>query len=132
MKNHEEKAGLCALGRIFGFEPRIGIALISYVGNARGVFDLPQEELDYLLGPFSKYKGLIDGRAYETALQELGDLSKMGISYCGWTENEDYPSILRECPDPPIGLYVRSETPCSQLWLPQRKISVVGTRDISS
>ena len=132
MKNLEEKAGLCALGRIFGFEPRIGIALISHAGNARAVFNLPQEELDFLLGPFSKYKGQIDGRAYESATKELGDLSNMGISYCGWTEDEEYPSALKECPDPPIGLYVRSETPCSELWTPQKKIAIVGTRDISS
>ncbi len=132
MKNIEEKAGLCALGRIFGFEPKIGIALISHVGNAREVFSLPQEELDFLLGPFSKYKGQIDGRAYESATKELCSLADMGISYCGWTEGEEYPSILKECPDPPIGLYVRSETPCSELWTPGKKIAIVGTRDISS
>ena len=54
MKHQEEKASLCALGRIFGFEPKTAIALIEMSGSARNVFNLDREELDKILGPFSR------------------------------------------------------------------------------
>jgi DNA processing protein len=38
---------------------------------------------------------------------------------------------LKECPDAPAGLYIRSVTPPEELWLPSRSIAVIGTRDIS-
>ena len=55
MKHQEEKASLCALGRIFGFEPKTAIALIEMSGSARNVFNLDREELDKILGPFSRH-----------------------------------------------------------------------------
>ena len=42
-----------------------------------------------------------------------------------------YPPLLAECPDAPVGLYIRSATPPEQLWTGMRSVSVVGTRDIS-
>ena len=52
MKNIEEKSCLCALNRIFGFKPKIGLALISHLGNASEAFKLGQDDLDRLLGPY--------------------------------------------------------------------------------
>lgn len=131
MKNQEEKASLCALGKIFGFEPKIANALITEIGSARKIFDLKEDELNMLLGPFSKYKGHITPDALENASRELEMLESQGIAYSGITEEEEYPAILKECPDPPVGIYIRSETPAEKLWLPEKKIAVVGTRDIS-
>lgn len=131
MKNQEEKASLCAMGKIFGFEPKIGNALITEMGSARKVFDLKEGELEELLGPFSKHKGQLTHDALEKASRELEVLEEKGIAYCGITEENEYPAILKECADPPIGIYIRSETPAEKLWIPERKIAIVGTRDLS-
>ena len=130
MKNDEEKYSLCALNRIFGFEPKIAHALISHIGSASGVFSLSERETDSLLGPWSRYKGQICRKALEEAAEEVERLKRAGISFIGMSE-DDYPCILAECEDAPIGLYIRSTTPPSELFAPERKIAVVGTRDIS-
>lgn len=130
MKNIDEKASLCALGRIFGFEPKTALALISHCGDAKSIFRLGKDELEALLGPYSRHRGEICPEKQEEAYRELTDLQSKGIRYIGFTE-ENYPEILKECEDPPVGLYIRSETPEDELWIPSRKISIVGTRDIS-
>ena len=130
MEQHEEKACLCALNRIFGFSPKIGLALISHTGSAADVFRIGKRELEELLGPYSRHKGEITWKAVEEASTELAALSERDISFIGWTEN-DYPSLLHECEDAPVGLYVRSKTPLKELWKPCRRIAVVGTRDIT-
>lgn len=129
MENFEEKACLCALNRIFGFEPKIGLALISHLGSATEVFSLSKDELTSLLGPHSKYKGRICRKSVDEAAEELTRLTGIGVRFCGITE-QFYPSLLKECEDSPIGLYIKSETPLSELWQGY-SISVVGTRDIS-
>lgn len=130
MEITHEKACLCALNRIFGFEPKIALALISHLGSAAGVFELKTEEISRLLGPHSKHGGSISGRALDQAYAELESLSGKGISFCGWSE-ESYPPLLKECEDAPAGLYVRCSGDPGKLWLRRRVIAVVGTRDIS-
>ena len=53
MENIEEKACLCALNRIFGFEPKIGTALLEHFGSAAEVMKLSRKDQDLLLGPHS-------------------------------------------------------------------------------
>lgn len=130
MANQDEKYSLCALNRIFGFEPKMAHALISHIGNAADIFRLPEKEVNLLLGPWSKYKGRISRKSFEDAAEEVEKLRTHGISFLGYTEN-GYPGILAECEDAPIGLYVRSRTPADKLFHSERRIAVVGTRDIS-
>lgn len=130
MGNLEEKACLCALNKIFGFAPKIGLALISHTGSAAEVFRIEGKEMDELLGPHNRYRGLMSMKAVDQAAKELADMESRGISFVGWSE-EDYPPLLQECEDAPIGLYVRSTTPMDELWKPQKRIAVVGTRDIT-
>ncbi len=131
MENQEEKASLCALNKIFGFEPKKAIALISALGNASNVFRLEKDELNNILGPYSRHIGMITPKSVEEVAKELETLEKQGIRFIGLTE-EEYPSLLKECPDAPIGLYIRSSTPASELFSPTRKIAIIGTRDLSS
>ena len=131
MENQEEKASLCALNRIFGFEPKKAIALISAFGNASNVFRLGKDELENILGPYSRHAGMIAPKSLEEAAKELETLEKQGIQFSGWTE-ETYPSLLKDCPDAPIGLYIRSSTHDADLFSAKRKIAVIGTRDLSS
>ena len=130
MENNEETYSLCALNRIFGFEPKAAHALISHFGNAAEIFRMTEKELDMVIGPWSKYKGKICPRAVEEAARELESLSSGNISFLGCTE-PDYPQLLLDCEDAPVGLYVRSLTPLRELFASKRRIAVVGTRDIS-
>ena len=130
MENFKEKSCLCAMNRIFGFEPKIGLELIAQLGSAASLFNLNDKELDLLLGHLPKYRDRITRAAVEAEERELEYLQSSGITFCGWTEN-CYPDLLKECEDPPVGLYVRSSTPLTELWAPRSRIAVVGTRDIS-
>ena len=130
MENIEEKSCLCALNRIFGFEPKYALALIGHLGSASEVFRLSDKELISLTGPRFKYKENINARAVHAAKEELIRLESSGVSFCGWTE-DDYPALLQECEDAPVGLYVRSVSKPSELWNSGESIAIVGTRDIS-
>ena len=130
MNISDEKASLCALGKIFGFKSRISLALISHFGSARAVFNMSTDEKTLLLGPHSSFSDSICIQRLDEAYDELRRLHSQGIHYTGWTE-EDYPSLLKECEDAPTGLYIRSETPAPVLWKPLDKIAIIGTRDIS-
>ena len=131
MKTQEEKTCLCALGKIFGFEPKTGIALVTHLGSASEVFRIGKQGLEELLGPHSKYSNLIRKSAVYDAADELEMLARQGVGFVGWGE-EEYPRLLAECPDAPLGLYIKSRTPYSQLWETGGSVSIVGTRDISS
>lgn len=131
MKTTHEKACLCALNRIFGFEPKIALALVSHLGSASEVFALKTEDIDNILGPHSKYKGCISQSALDRSYTELEQISRQGISFIGWNE-DDYPALLKECEDAPTGLYIRSTTPAKELWNDRKFIAIVGTRDLSS
>lgn len=130
MDKNTEKACLCALNRIFGFEPKIGLALLSHLGSAEEVFELSGKDMDFLLGPHSRYREHLSRSNIEKEYEELIRISKKGIRFTGWTE-EGFPEMLKDCPDAPIGLYVRSSTPDTDLWSSRRAVSVVGTRDLS-
>lgn len=126
----EEKYSLCALNRIFGFEPKVAHALISHVGSASAIFSLAPKDIDAILGPWSKYKGRICPRVLDEAAEEIERLKGSGIYFLGHDE-DGYPELLNECEDAPIGLYIRSSTPPDELFGVRRKIAIVGTRDIT-
>ena len=130
MDDFEEKACLCALSRIFGFEPRKGLALIERLGCASALFALDRDGQDSLLGPFESKRFQIRKAAVFEAAEELRTLEKTGIAFVGWGQ-EGYPPMLTECPDPPIGLYIRSSSRPQDLWTRPKNIAIVGTRDIS-
>ncbi|MBR5499206.1 MAG: DNA-processing protein DprA, partial [Bacteroidales bacterium] len=130
MEINYEKACHCALNRIFGFEPKIALALISHLGGAGEVFRLGRKEIDSLLGPHSKYAGSISDEAVDKAYIELETLERCGIRFIGWGE-DNYPELLKECEDPPTGLYIKSSSPIEELWNNRRMISIIGTRDLS-
>ena len=130
MNTLEETASLCALNRIFGFEPKIGTALLEHFGSAGEVMRLSRKDQDLLLGPHSKHAGQICMRAIDDAARELNDLQHRNIFFIGQTQRH-YPALLRDCPDAPIGLYVRSTTPAEELFRPHPNIAVIGTRNLS-
>lgn len=130
MKHFEEKAYLCALNRIFGFKPKIALALISHFGSASEVFSLKDRDIEMVLGPYRSNSTDFRLASVEKEARELDRLHAEGIRFIGWTEN-DYPVLLKQCDDAPIGLYIRSRTPIEELFKPKKDIAIVGTRDIS-
>ena len=118
------------MNRIFGFEPKIGIALLDHFGSATEVMKISPKDKSLLLGPHSKYTGMISERAIEDAARELTSLESKHIRFVGQTQIQ-FPELLKDCPDSPIGIYVRSSSPMESIFGKQPCIAIVGTRDIS-
>ena len=123
---------LCAitLGRVMGYEPAAARRLISTFGSPGAVFSQSPSALDEAFGPFSKYRAYICEQELELSAREFESLARDGCSFI-YTGGPGYPPLLEECPDAPVGLYVRSCSPPEEVFAPRRTISVVGTRDIS-
>ena len=130
MENFNEKASAIALGTIFGYEPAAARTLTENLGSASAVFAMPPDQLDDLFGPFDRFRQEIKLPAYEKAEKELGRLTSLGYQILTITDG-DYPALLKECPDAPVALYVRSDSPACEIFNTVPCISVVGTRDIS-
>ena len=126
----KEAVCACALGHIFGYEPLCALRLVEAFGSAEAVFGLSPSDADEALGPFSKYKGMIRQEAVDSAAEELEKLAEQGCRFVPYT-SPDFPALLKECPDPPAGLYVRSCSDPGTVFGRAPAIGVVGTRDIS-
>lgn len=131
MDSENEKICALALGRVFGEKPRIALALIECFGSAQAVFEAGDRQLEEVLGPGSRYRGLLSARALEEARSESQSLEKMGARYLPCTDAA-YPGALRDSEDPPVGLYYRGCSPAEEIFAPERPcVSIVGTRDAS-
>lgn len=129
----EERAAMCALNRIFGFEPRVGMALTDLFGSASEVIGAGREELEAALGAYSrgKYLPLITESAFESAAMELERLEADGCTFICHGE-PGYPALLTECEDPPLGLYFKGISKPEDVFGGAPAVSVVGTRDLTS
>ena len=127
----EERAAWCALNTVFGFEPRLGHRLAEALGSALPAFSLTGPQMHELGIPL-RLRPLLSLRTLEEAAASLEGLLREDDRFLAWPD-KDYPALLRECEDPPLGLYLRSSDPPSGLFAPGRPaIAIVGTRDISS
>lgn len=129
----EERIGLCALNRIFGFEPKVGAALVNEFGGAAEVFRHPADEIVEALVGFgrARYAPQVSWSAFESAAIELEGLQAEGCRFVGIGE-AGYPALLRECEDPPLGLYFRGTSAPEQVFGGVPHIAVVGTRNLTS
>ena len=130
MKLDRERAALCALNRVFGYEPNVTHRLIGALGSASALFDLDRRSKEELLGPYSKHLPELGEQAVESAAQELETLAKRGCRFLCVTD-EGYPALLKECEDAPAGLYIRSISDDDTLFGQRPAVAVVGTRDLS-
>ena len=124
------KVGACTLNRAFGYYPQVSHRLIEEKGSIEALFSLSERERDDLLGPFSRFQGMLSDAELARSAAELDSLGKLGIRFLAFGESE-YPSALAECPDSPAGLYVLSVSPMEELFADGPFISIVGTRDVS-
>lgn len=119
-----------ALNSIFGFEPKFSHSLIDSLGSAEAVFLISDRERLELFGPYTKYLARINDSALDAAEKEYDRLTGEGYQILS-IYDEEYPEVLRDCPDAPMALYVRSTQPASAVFNREFGIAVVGTRDIS-
>lgn len=127
----EKLAPWCALNRIFGFSPKSGIALIRHFGGAAEVFRAGRKELAEAVGAGSRYPELITDEAVALEIRSLEELAGKGDRFI-CIDSPEYPALLKECEDPPIGIYLKSGSAPDEIFGNPHPIAIVGTRDISS
>ncbi len=128
-----ETVALCALNMVFGFEPKTAHALIRHFGGAAAVFEAsPRERAEAC--PYNSKLQSLSEEHLERAQEELSRLDSLCEEPVTFVPISDsrYPKLLAQCPDAPLGLYVRSSRPLEEIFDNSPNVAVVGTRDISA
>ena len=127
MSTFNETLALCALNRIFGYHPALAVELLAQAGgSALALFD----------GSFTegtRHPELLSRLVpseLEWAQKELERVQRGGFRFLSLAD-EDYPSALRECPAPPLGLYLNGTSSPSEIFEMRPMVAFVGTRDLS-
>lgn len=127
MSTFDETLALCALNRIFGYYPALAVELLAQAGgSALALFD----------GSFTegtRHPELLSRLVpseLEWAQKELERVRRGGFRFLSLAD-EDYPSALRECPAPPLGLYLNGTSSPSEIFEMRPMVAFVGTRDLS-
>ncbi len=131
-KEHLSAVSAIALNAIFGNEPRIANRIVEAFGTAEAVFALSERECREAFGPYGKFSPELGNRALGEAEEEFGRLSALGVKLVSIFDRENYPPLLRECPDAPLLLYVRGGERAAEVLRGGPMISIVGTRDMDS
>lgn len=126
----EEKICAIALNRIFGFNPAAGNALVSNFGSAEAVFGAGEERLQDVLRGRPELTAAILTEDLAADRAELDKLYDQGLDFIPVTSS-DYPSLLKECNDPPLGLYYRSGSPPHMVFETRPAVAIVGTRNMT-
>jgi len=117
MSYADTSVALCALNKLFGYQPAKALALLEQVEKAVDLFD----------GSFSEQ---LNAGELEWARKELARVESEGYRFVS-LQDEDYPAQLAQLPDPPMGLYLRASSSPTEIWGLRPMIGIVGTRDIS-
>jgi DNA processing protein len=130
MPQTDERTALCALNKVLGYVPAAGHLLLARFGSAAAVFAAPAPARREALGRWREFADQLNDTLLDWAVKELGRLGEEGFRFIGF-EDEEYPSLLAECEDPPLGLYYNATSPPAAVFEMRPCISVVGTRDLS-
>lgn len=130
MHDTDETTALCALNRALGYLPAAGHALLENFGSAAAAFTASQKDLREALGPHRDFADQVVPSLLEWARTELARIREGGFRFIGYGE-DDYPELLAECPDPPLGLYLNATSPPAEIFGLRPCVAVVGTRDLS-
>lgn len=129
-KDTLSKVSAIALNSIFGYEPKISRNIIDTLGSTEAVFQLPREERARIFGSYIRNLSFISDSSLDEAWELYTKLTADGCRVCSICD-PDYPSLLRELPDAPAVLYMRSCSSPAEVFGKEDSVSVVGTRDIS-
>ena len=124
--DYEEQVALCALNKIFGYHPRLAMALIEETGSAAAVFSAPDLEVP----GHPELAERVEPAMLDWAEGELTRIRERGFRFLAYKDS-DYPAPLLEIPDPPLGIYLNGSTPPTQIFDLHPMVGVVGTRDLS-
>ena len=130
MHDTDETTALCALNRALGYLPAAGHALLENFGSAAAAFTASPKDVREALGPHRDFADQIVPSLLEWARTELARIREGGFRFIGYGE-DDYPELLAECPDPPLGLYLNASSPPAEIFGLRPCVAVVGTRDLS-
>ena len=130
MQDNDERTALCALNRVLGYQPVTGHNLVSAFGSARAVFSQDPDTLRTFLGTDRALAEQLTPRQLEWAAGELDKIREQGFRFIDFGD-DDYPELLAECPDPPLGLYFNASSPTAAVFGLRPAVAVVGTRDLS-
>jgi DNA processing protein len=117
MSYSDTSVALCALNKLFGYQPAKALTLMERVTNPVELFD----------GSFSQE---LNGGQLEWARRELARVESEGSRFVSLLD-DDYPVPLTQLPDPPMGLYMSATSSPTEVWGLRPMIAIVGTRDIS-
>lgn len=120
----------CALNKVFGFKPKIALTLVEHLGSASAVFDLDKDSLSHILGNNNDYLSKFNKINLDQEGEEIEHLFRDGFKIIHFNA-PNYPPLLKECADPPLVLYIRSNSEIKDIFARSEFISIVGTRDIS-
>lgn len=114
-----------ALTQVNWIGDKLARALLSKFGTAQAIFEAKEKQLSGIEGVgkqrIQALKETIDKERIERELQFIRqhDIKPIFINH------EDYPKLLKDCPDAPVLLYFKG----NGLKNYQKKIAIVGTRN---
>lgn len=131
MSTYEERAAMCALNKIFGYHPVLGLELMQTHGGAQALFDgkLAREAADVSVPHHELLEKLVP-QELDWAVKELEKVEKGGFRFLSYAD-DDYPDKLMEMHDPPIGLYLNGTSSPTEIFSFRPMVAFVGTRDLS-
>ena len=118
-----------ALNYALGSSPRLSSLLRENFNSAEEVFALKGEARRLLFHNQSELQVLGDDSILDKAQKEYESLRGQGVSFLSIFDPA-YPPLLKECPDAPILLYIRSSSRPEELFRADCYISIVGTRQM--
>jgi DNA processing protein len=114
----------------FNIVPGIGPAkfraLHDYFGSAESAWRAGESALRQVGLDQRALESLLDVRRQLDLPAEMAQIEAAGIQLLTW-DDDDYPTYLKEIPDPPPVLFVRGELQLQDQWA----VAVVGTRRAS-
>lgn len=123
--------GAIALNSALGDNPKFSHQLIDRFGSMEELFSFGRSGKQDLFGPYSRFSSAFLEQSLEEAEKQYRKLSGEGIQFVSIFDRQ-YPSLLKECPDAPLLLYVRSSSPVESIFREGSYLAMVGTRDMSS
>ncbi len=127
-KDSFSAASAIALNAAFGDRPLAVDGLLDRFPSAESIFTMPEKARRELFGPYGKVPAGLGDSDLKAAEEEYRRLKTLGVKTVSIFDSEEYPPLLRECPDAPILLYVRSRRALKELFGSGRSVSIVGTR----
>lgn len=124
--DYSDDIACCCLNKVFGFNPLAGKRILDRLERPSDLFSMTEAERRRFAG-MALPAGL-DKRGYDECAEELDLLSRSGCRFVGL---QSLPGLLKDCSDPPLGLYVRSSSPPEEVFRQGPSVAVVGTRDVS-